>query len=137
MTDEPQSIRVVVPGPPVPWERTRGSNGHRYNAPRTRAYESHVRMCASAEVLRMRWPKPQSGYRYDVTMLIHFSDARRRDLTNVAKAVEDACNGVIWHDDSEITRLLLLGAIDRVRPRVEVDVLRLGKPAEPKRKGKR
>jgi Holliday junction resolvase RusA-like endonuclease len=133
-------ISVTIPGPPVPKYRPRlvrsihdpvldtiRKRARAYTPAKSRDYERHVRACASATSMQQRWPKYTPGDEYAVTMQIYFPDARRRDLTNVAKSVEDACNGILWYDDSEIIHLELHGVVDRVRPRVELHVLRCTK----------
>jgi Holliday junction resolvase RusA-like endonuclease len=47
-------------------------------------------------------------------------DARVRDLDRVVNQIGDACNGVIWRDDSQIVEWHVRRVIDRERPRVEV-----------------
>ena len=33
---------------------------------------------------------------------------KKPDLSNLVKAIEDAGNGILWHDDCQITRLLVM-----------------------------
>lgn len=45
---------------------------------------------------------------YEVTILIeHTANSPRHDVDNVAKAVLDALTGVVFHDDSQVERLLV------------------------------
>jgi Holliday junction resolvase RusA-like endonuclease len=119
------ALCVQIPGPPIPKQRARGGTHGFYTPQQTRAYERHVRACAVAQTFVHRWPEARPGDRYAVEMRIAFADERRRDLTNVAKAVEDACNGVLWHDDSEIWRMLLIKEINRTYPHVQMHVGRV------------
>ncbi len=118
-------LRFVVDGPPVPKQRARrGKGGRHYTPARTRSYESRVRWLAVAAVAKARWTR-RPGALYAVELLVVFPDERRRDVDNVAKAVLDACNGVVWIDDAMVTDLRVRRAIDRVAPRVEMAVRRV------------
>ncbi len=47
---------------------------------------------------------------------------KRGDIDNVAKCLLDACNGLLWLDDSQIVDLHLLRFDDKTNPRVELSV---------------
>lgn len=52
---------------------------------------------------------------------VHMPDARRRDATNHIKLVHDSLQGIVFADDSQITRATWENAgIDREKPRVEL-----------------
>jgi Holliday junction resolvase RusA-like endonuclease len=91
----------VVKGPPVPKARARvvtmGSKTHAVTPARTAQYEALVRMHAlSARQKEPAWRLDAPGYAVEID--VHRS-ARRGDLDNFAKAILDACNGVLWVDD--------------------------------------
>ena len=52
------------------------------------------------------WPMSAST-RYHVEVHIWPKNRRRADVDNYAKNFLDACNGVLWPDDSQIDRLLV------------------------------
>lgn len=122
-------MRFVVAGPPVPLERARvvwkpGQRARAFTPGRSMAYRSTVQLVARAAVSAHRW-RPSKDDRYEVTMRVFWPDARRRDGTNIYKACEDSCNGIVWPDDSQIVAGHFFLAIDRKNPRLEVDVERL------------
>lgn len=63
-----------------------------------------------------------------VVLRVFFPDRLRRDIDNVAKSVTDAMNGGPYVDDSQVHELHVYRAIDKMRPRVEVEVFRLEEP---------
>jgi crossover junction endodeoxyribonuclease RusA len=48
-----------------------------------------------------------------VSVDFYLPDRRRRDLDNLSKAVLDACNGVVWEDDQQVTQLHITKQFDR------------------------
>lgn len=94
-----------------------------YTPPKTRAFERIVKAKAIAMFtllpmsVRKAWPM-QGRFRVEVTA--YFPDARRRDGENVGKCIGDACNGVLWDDDSQITTMVSHRKIDRENPRTEI-----------------
>lgn len=113
-------VTFTVSGPPVPKARARlGRGRHWFTPDRTRNYERAVRWSALAAIARTRW---QRQARYVVEVSAYFPDARRRDADNVGKSVLDACNGVLWDDDSQVAALTVRREIDRANPRTEVRV---------------
>lgn len=119
------TLRIDVPGPPVPKARARkGKGGRWYTPPRTRQYEAHVRTAAlAARQQAGGWP---TDARYEVQARICFPDRRRRDGDNVVKSLLDAANGVLWDDDSQVVRRTTEDTVDRERPRVEMVVRVVG-----------
>jgi Holliday junction resolvase RusA-like endonuclease len=110
-------MKFTVTGNPVPWERNDSRQGARFTAPRTREYEAHV-----AAAAHLAGAKPLEGP-VRLTLRFYRATARRCDLDNLAKSVQDALNGVAYLDDSQIEHLEASKAIDRERPRVEVEVV--------------
>lgn len=112
-----KSFTITLPGCPQPKERARrGAGGRWYTPERTRRYEKSIGELAQVYVPR-DWP---ADAKYSVEVVAHFPDARARDLDNVAKSVLDACNKVLWRDDSQVSRVALQREIDRVNPRTVV-----------------
>ena len=118
-------IEFTVPGEPVAKGRARafiraGKIGH-YTPDKTANYESLVRLFAS----RAMGNKPLMTEAVWLTVDAYFSIPRswpvrkqqdaevlkvrkisRPDLSNVVKGVEDALNGVVWVDDSQVIQIL-------------------------------
>lgn len=114
-------IAFTIPGPPVPKGRPRvGKFGHAFTPFATRAYEKHAKSCASL-AMRMGGKERLEGP-CAVLLRFYVPDARRRDVDNLAKAVTDAGNGVLYVDDWQIADLRATRTIDRDNPRAEVEV---------------
>lgn len=105
---------MIFKGRLVPKGRPRGTkSGRHYTPASTRQFESEVRKAALQQVgekqlgpvqvnlvLLTKGTKEQRamsslGYAYPHTV----------DVDNVAKSVLDACNGVLWKDDKQISKL--------------------------------
>lgn len=98
------ALTFTVPGPVVPWQRTASVGGRRLTPKRQRDYQGLVRRTAAQHILASRlvaggWPLVE---RMSVSIFYVPHDRRRRDIDNVAKTIMDACNGVLWADDSQI-----------------------------------
>lgn len=137
-------LRFTIPGPPIPMARPRFDrrSGRVYTDPRSDAYRRHVAGCALVARAGTTWPKaeacarararmlgkrkkPKCGCawcasRFTLKLVVVQPDRRVRDLDNVAKQIQDACNGVLWYDDSQIAKLEVERAINPSNPRVEV-----------------
>lgn len=106
----------TVPGHPVPKARVtvRGT----FTPKATRHYEAHAKTFARMAA-GTTWDRSR---RYAVSLRCCFADRRHRDLDNVAKAVTDAGNGIMYDDDSQIDELHVYREHDKQRPRIEVTV---------------
>lgn len=111
-------IAFTVPGCPRPKERARrGNKGGWYTPRRTSTYEAAVGWFARAAGVRRPLDGPVS-----LTLTLWFPDRRRRDQDNVTKSVMDALNGIVWRDDSQVAKLVVMRGIDKEHPRAEVVV---------------
>ena len=127
-------MRITIPLAPVPKGRPRYANGHTYTPQRTREYEEAVRLIAQAAKIR-----PMTG---EVYMTIHFylpipkswPEAKKRlargeairptvkpDLDNLAKAILDGCNGILYEDDKQIVDLKLRKFYGEPRTEIELE----------------
>lgn len=99
-----RSISFSIPGPPVPKGRPRtvraAGKVRTFTPERTRRYERHVGLCCLA-ARPAGWPLDA---RYSVTLRVYGARANA-DLDNVAKAVLDGAEGVLWANDRQVERV--------------------------------
>ncbi len=100
-------LKFWVGGVPVPKARartvrTKTGKVVSFTPKRTARWENAVRLVAQSACSAVGW-KPTEGA-YEVTIQVY--PARRAgDADNFAKAITDACNGVIYPDDRCIRKL--------------------------------
>lgn len=136
------NLAFTVPGAPQGKGRARATKtGRMYTPAQTVAYESLVRLAAAAA---MGPGRPMDGPLALEIEAVHavppsWSNKRRLaalagelhpvvkpDFDNVAKAIGDAGNGVVWVDDRQIVRCLSIKRYG-ARPEVQVRVAALGR----------
>jgi Holliday junction resolvase RusA-like endonuclease len=137
-------VTFVVDGQPVAKGRPRfarvGRGVKTYTPAKTASYEQQVSWAAKAA---MRGTVPMSGpLELSVSLYMQipasFSKAKRAqaiadtlrpttkpDLDNVVKGIKDACNKIVWGDDSQVVRIVASKHY-AARPFAAVDV----KPVE-------
>jgi Holliday junction resolvase RusA-like endonuclease len=116
-------ISITIPGLPIAQPRpqisTRGGFARAFvkaDHP-IHAYRSAIKLTASQAMqgqqpfegpvrlaITLLFPRPKSHTKKERSRLAH---TQRPDLTNIAKGIEDALNGVIWLDDSQIVVLVM------------------------------
>ena len=115
-------LAFVVDGTPQGKQRPRFTrDGRCYTPKSTKKYEAAVRARCLCAMVEREIPKGCGGA-VAITVSCFFPDARRRDGDNVLKAVQDALNGFLWVDDSQVNCATVRTAIDRAFPRTEVAV---------------
>jgi Holliday junction resolvase RusA-like endonuclease len=120
----PAALVFTVPGPCVPWMRAGSEGRARFTPKKQRVYQAHVAWCATAARAAARaYPQTSSkATRYAVALEVYMPDARRRDIDNGLKTILDACQRILWPDDSQVRRAYVDETIDREHPRVVVTV---------------
>ena len=124
MTQERESYSnlpwaITVNGNPIPKGRPKFYNGHAVTPEKTRDYEKLVRDGAA-----ICWQGEPTTEPVRVELLFWRGDKRRADIDNLAKAILDALNGVVWEDDGQIIKLVAHKNYNKDRPRVEIVVSR-------------
>lgn len=91
-------MTFIVPGKPIPKARPRVMRGGwTFTPQKTKDFEKFVSFHAMAAMVR-NWKKDVS-YR---VALSFFGAHPRSDFDNLAKAISDALNGVVWNDDCQV-----------------------------------
>lgn len=118
-------LEFTIPGQPRPWKRvamvrtTKGARGVKTSSARTQA--KAIAMHAWHAAIGRSWPLDQ---RYHVWIDIVEKDGRRGDLDNLAKAILDAANGVLWDDDRQVDGLFVRRLpSDKANPRTMIRVV--------------
>ena len=114
------TVRLVIPGRPVPLQRSRTSSGRHYLPKRSRLYR---------ELVQASWleaGRPSLGAA-PFTLSAHFIGSNpRADIDNLVKAQLDALQGLAFADDCQC--VCIAGAhklpVDDRGPRAEVDLWR-------------
>lgn len=118
-----RELDFLVPGRPIPKARARVVAGGAFTPKSTRQYERSIGQAALFGLMARQsvasWPLDA---RYRVSIVATFPTRHRCDIDNVAKAVLDGCNGVLWDDDSQVDALSIERAYDPTRPGVSVRV---------------
>lgn len=116
-----EMIEFVVYGDPIPKGRPRVVNGHAFTPTRTKKYEEQIALVYKSQYRDFKFCGCALGMDLDIYVKISKSDrkavkeAKRKgeirpvertgDLDNIAKAIQDALNGVAYEDDSQIVEL--------------------------------
>lgn len=113
------NVRFVVAVDPVPLQRPRVVKGHAFLPARSRDYRAEVQTV----IKTLGSLPPMTGaIRCRLSFYRKFLPTSRRfgDLDNHAKAVLDACNGLLLADDSCVVELLAAKHQDKNLPRSEI-----------------
>ena len=73
--------------------------------------------------LKSQWKREPLTGDIIINVVMYFSDHRKRDWDNYHKLTMDACNGIVWEDDSQIVEAHVFKEHDADNPRTEIYVL--------------
>lgn len=131
-----QTLSFFVGGEPRSWQRpvTVIANGKRrptFTPKEVIAYEASVRLHALRAMRLASWPDPVPEDRFALALLIQLGTARRRDCSNILKAIEDGLQpakgdkgGAPILDDWQICSLSVRRVVGSDRPGVRVQLSR-------------
>lgn len=106
---------ITLPYPPSANINWRSANGRIIKNPEVRAYQTEVGWLAKVAGVRVL-----DG---DVALTLRIYRPRRAgDLSNRIKVLEDALNGIAYHDDSQVVEIHAYRHDDAGNPRVEVTI---------------
>lgn len=97
----------------------RGSFPSRYMTPEGKALKEDYQWQAKQQWLRE--PLTEDGIEIDIKLF--FGTKRRYDIDNYGKILLDSLTGIVWVDDSLVTKATVEKFIDRLNPRIEITIL--------------
>ena len=99
-----QTLKLELPLRPIAWQRAGGKGNRRFTRPASRAFRQQLQHAVIAE-LASRGPFTFPIFGDDSELAVDIvAGPTRGDKDNVAKAIYDALNGMLWADDKQITR---------------------------------
>lgn len=143
------AIRIVIPGKTVGKERARSSGKRHYTPDKTLYWEEATRIYAAAAmrgkplltgpvsitVIDCRMiPKSWPEWKKNAALSGFILPTTTPDTSNTLKTAEDAFNGIVWVDDSQVcdTRII---KIYKEKPAMEITVWPMGAyPAQIKKR---
>lgn len=151
-------IHLFVPGQPVAKARHKSSIMgkvigkqyiHNYTPVKTRKYEDYIRTLAKQAmlmrsitrspvsldlVLSFEIPESWPAWKREAALTNNIGMTTKPDADNVTKAIKDALNKIVWHDDSQVVQLNVLKVYSKT-PGVLISVTELSmSPAQITRK---
>lgn len=113
--DQRGGRKITLPYPPSANINWRAAGGRIIKNPEVRAYQTEVGWLAKAAGVRLL-----DG---DVSLTLRIYRPRKAgDLSNRIKVLEDALNGIAWHDDVQVVEIHAYRYDDKDNPRVEVSI---------------
>lgn len=124
-------VHLVIPGDPVSKARPRfatNGNGTVYTPKTTTQAEGVI-----ADAIRLAYPALRADMESSFRVRIRFFSAtwQRRDVDNMSKLVFDACNRVVWEDDSQVSELSAAIVRGVGEPSTVLTIWALPEPAYP------
>jgi Holliday junction resolvase RusA-like endonuclease len=118
MESKNETIKIVIPGKPVPKGRPRFTkSGHAFTPQKTRKWEKHAQLCAKkimsgrkpitgpihiTVIAMLEIPKSWPEWKKSASSKGYIAPTGKPDKNNIVKAAEDALNGVVWVDDGQV-----------------------------------
>lgn len=99
-----QVLRMIIPGDPTPKGRPRLGTKNVYNTTRTTQAQDALGWCVRSALGGLR---PIETHELIVHINFFSKTHQRRDIDNLAKLVLDACNMILWKDDTQVGELYL------------------------------
>ena len=95
-------MKIEIEMEPLPQPRPRFSNGRAYQPEKIKSYKTAIGYAAKKAMQGK--PPTLDALKINLRFYRRFKATSRRfgDCDNLAKAVLDACNGIIWADDSQV-----------------------------------
>ena len=131
-------IEFNVLGEPQGKARPRVVRGHAYTPVKTAAYEDHIRLAYKAAACG-RQPA-EKGVTLQITVVAYYAipksaskpirdlmaigtirPVKKPDVDNIGKIVLDALNGIAYHDDAQVTELIIGKYYDK-EPRIHIQI---------------
>lgn len=111
-------VRLRVDGEPPTKGRPRFANGHTYTPQTTKQAED-----AFGWAIKNSHPGIEPDGNGLFRLEAHFSQSsyQRRDLDNMVKLISDACNGLVWADDSQVVEIE--ARLERGRPEAYTEIV--------------
>lgn len=119
-------IRIEYKGRAIPQARVRYMrNGHIYTPPRTKEYREAFSAVAREQYTAEPLTEPLRVFiLISMTPPESWSDrkkgkafgkpiGKKPDVDNLAKAICDSLNGIVWHDDGQIAELFIVKSYQR------------------------
>ena len=121
-------LKVTIPGEPSgqgrPRFSTRGGFVKAYDPEKSRNYKAFVKYIATHEAMKQGWVYTEEPIKMSVIAYMGIAKSKSKkfqqaaldgmerptkkpDLSNIVKGVEDALNGLLYKDDSQIVELKL------------------------------
>jgi Holliday junction resolvase RusA-like endonuclease len=124
------TITFFVDGEPRAKQSFRVSGrGGGFQPARIKAWQADVGWCAQQALRRLEMIDPLKG-NLSVELTFFLGNARRIDLDNLSKAVQDGLNNVVWLDDQQNITLTLNKYVCRERQGVLVKIAENQRPVE-------
>jgi Holliday junction resolvase RusA-like endonuclease len=70
--------------------------------------------------IKRQWKKEPIKDEVAINIIMYFDDARKHDWDNYHKLSMDACNGIVWDDDSQVVEAHVFKEYDKENPRIEL-----------------
>lgn len=113
-------VSVTIPGEPLSKQRPRfavNKNGSVYTPRRTKDAEEAIGWAIKSAHVGLF---PNAEQAFGVRVFFMLKGGQRRDIDNMCKLVFDACNGVVWADDSQVIELSSIVIRGAPEPRTEL-----------------
>lgn len=95
----------MIPGDPIPKARARTVKGHTYTPEHVVAAEAAVGWAVKAAAAKAGVSLRDRQGQYTILASFYRKNQRVCDLDNLLKLVMDACNGIVWDDDSQVNEI--------------------------------
>jgi len=120
-------VRAVVPGDPKSKQRPRFTRNRvgTYTPKQTVDAEMDIQVCIKGATPFLF---PDDVGRYGLRCLFVQKNAQRRDVDNMMKLVMDACSGLVWADDTQVTEITAKKIVIPGDPRTEIVIYRSDAP---------